>query len=68
MWLYLQKKSCESASNEGKCILVFWYTIGSNLKAKRSTTAKTGLKVQTMYYDYKLKFWDEVRESGKSRM
>ena len=52
MWLHLQKKSCESVSNERKCILVQVWLGPEGQKIYDSLDWFE--RVQTMYYDYKL--------------
>ena len=52
MWPHLQKKSCESVSNERKCILVQVWLGPEGQKIYDSFDWFE--RVQTMYYDYKL--------------
>ena len=54
MWLHLQKKSCESFSNERKCILVQDQLGPAGQKIYDSLDWFE--RVRTMYYDYKLMF------------
>ena len=65
MWLYLQKKSCESFLNERKCILVQDWLGPEGQKIYDSLDWFEGaddvLRLQT-------EVRDEVGESGKSRM
>ena len=65
MWLYLQKKSCESVSNERKCILVKDWLRPEGQKIYDSLDwfegADDALRLQT-------EVRDEVAEGGKSKM
>ena len=65
MWLHLQKKSCESVSNERKCFVVQDWLGPEGQKIYDSLDWFEGaddvLRLQT-------EVRDEVRESGKSRM